>query len=760
MATSGSWSEYVYGNSTVGAGSWKVTASRGGTSSTATVTVSLTITESWGKGNEYDYYLYVDGVQRASNTSIHYEGSSCTLSYTYYPSAADAGGSISGNLQFRAYLVSSSSYSSKTGSYTVSYGSKTTYTISYNANGGSGAPSSQTKYHGTPLTLSSTKPTRSGYDFLGWSTSSTATSATWGAGGSYTTNASNTLYAVWKASTSTIISATEQIALSMDNSVNASVTWKPNDSSFKFRITASIPASVGTAYTVTFPSSSTYFTPNVTSNTTESITFDSVWISKITKDNSATCTLTLYTYNSGGTQLGSGSAKDIRLTLPTDRLSPTVSISSISKTTNFFTKYCIGLDAVQIAWTFTPNTGSSLKNGIITVDGQMGYPTSTSTYSSTILSNIGSRNITVSAEDQRSNISNQVSRTIQVYKYFYPDVNIKYLPNKKLDITGNIAYVAGENQPKILLSIYEGNSSTPVSGADNLNITNSGTWAGVGETYEKYYPINFGDGYDVSTLIPNIDTTSYKFQVKVYDSVTDGTSNYVIASTISVAPIMTFGAGGMNITAHKPMKFEQGIESDLEVLNRDSTNLGGRLVLKGSGSYADAYIEHYQQDIIFHTGDGVRTAGINYTNGECGFKDYFYYRDSTYTHCYPPIITSGTTTSGNTRNSTLYWRMLYYTDYYKEMWATMAITPQFSSTYGSFYYENITMMLPTSFTNTGNGTAHFNVSFNTHSGSGGGIFGLNVNSLNTSTGAIKIYVGNAVQSTSITGQLVVHGTKF
>lgn len=76
----------------------------------------------------------------------------------------------------------------------------TTYTVSYNANGGSGAPSSQTKTHGVTLTLSSTKPTRSGYTFLGWSTSSSATSASYSAGGSYTTNASCTMYAVWSCS--------------------------------------------------------------------------------------------------------------------------------------------------------------------------------------------------------------------------------------------------------------------------------------------------------------------------------------------------------------------------------------------------------------------------------------------------------------------------------------------------------------------------------------------------------------------------------
>lgn len=78
------------------------------------------------------------------------------------------------------------------------------YTVSYNANGGSGAPNSQTKWYGKTLTLSSVKPTRAGYTFLGWSTSSTATSATYAAGGSYTANSGAALYAVWKIITYTV----------------------------------------------------------------------------------------------------------------------------------------------------------------------------------------------------------------------------------------------------------------------------------------------------------------------------------------------------------------------------------------------------------------------------------------------------------------------------------------------------------------------------------------------------------------------------
>lgn len=101
------------------------------------------------------------------------------------------------------YTRSSGSYVSSevSGSYTV----PTLYwTVSYNANGGSGAPSSQTKYRDKTLALSSTKPTRTGYTFLGWSTSSTATSATYSAGGSYTSNSGATLYAVWKLNTYTV----------------------------------------------------------------------------------------------------------------------------------------------------------------------------------------------------------------------------------------------------------------------------------------------------------------------------------------------------------------------------------------------------------------------------------------------------------------------------------------------------------------------------------------------------------------------------
>ncbi len=72
------------------------------------------------------------------------------------------------------------------------------YTVSYKSNGGKSAPSAQYVLKGKTLTISSTKPTRVGYVFQGWATSSSATTVKYKAGKSYSFSGNTTLYAVWK----------------------------------------------------------------------------------------------------------------------------------------------------------------------------------------------------------------------------------------------------------------------------------------------------------------------------------------------------------------------------------------------------------------------------------------------------------------------------------------------------------------------------------------------------------------------------------
>lgn len=72
------------------------------------------------------------------------------------------------------------------------------YSVTYNANGGSGAPEGVVKSKNVPVIISSVKPERNGYVFLGWATTSSAKTPEYMAGGKYEANADVTLYAVWE----------------------------------------------------------------------------------------------------------------------------------------------------------------------------------------------------------------------------------------------------------------------------------------------------------------------------------------------------------------------------------------------------------------------------------------------------------------------------------------------------------------------------------------------------------------------------------
>ncbi len=74
---------------------------------------------------------------------------------------------------------------------------RVTYTVTYNANGGTGAPAAQVKTQGVDLVLSSTRPVRNGYYFLGWAESASAAVPAYQPGDHFTSDANTTLYAVW-----------------------------------------------------------------------------------------------------------------------------------------------------------------------------------------------------------------------------------------------------------------------------------------------------------------------------------------------------------------------------------------------------------------------------------------------------------------------------------------------------------------------------------------------------------------------------------
>ncbi len=74
------------------------------------------------------------------------------------------------------------------------------YTVSYDANGGTGAPDTQFKIPGRALAISTAAPVRPDCTFMGWAASPLAASAEYRPGDSYTQDVDLTLYALWEVS--------------------------------------------------------------------------------------------------------------------------------------------------------------------------------------------------------------------------------------------------------------------------------------------------------------------------------------------------------------------------------------------------------------------------------------------------------------------------------------------------------------------------------------------------------------------------------
>lgn len=124
-----------------------------------------------------------------------------------------------------------------------------TYTITYNANGGSGTMAATTYTYATSGTvnLRANTFTRTGYTFLGWSLSSTATTASYTDGQAWgRSNGSNyTLYAVWKLNT---------YKLSISAGTGSIITVKKGSTALSNGATISY----GDSLTITFGAASGY----------------------------------------------------------------------------------------------------------------------------------------------------------------------------------------------------------------------------------------------------------------------------------------------------------------------------------------------------------------------------------------------------------------------------------------------------------------------------------------------------------------------
>jgi uncharacterized repeat protein (TIGR02543 family) len=109
--------------------------------------------------------------------------------------------------------------------YVIAGAGTTTYTITYNANGGSGAPANQTATIGASTTISSTIPTRSNYSFVSWNTAANGSGTSYAPGATYTGTSNITLYAQWTTATYTVTLGSNALPIP---AITTSLSASPN----------------------------------------------------------------------------------------------------------------------------------------------------------------------------------------------------------------------------------------------------------------------------------------------------------------------------------------------------------------------------------------------------------------------------------------------------------------------------------------------------------------------------------------------------
>lgn len=182
--------------------------SLGGTLTVSYGGTSIYVSQSSAKSGETRYSQ--SGELSTQTGTISYDTGSAGITLVYYISGAKYG----------EKLVWSGS---------VSVGTSPFCTISYNDNGGSGSPASQTVCKSVASALSATTPTRAGFSFSHWNTSADDTGTSYSAGASITPSDDVTLYAIWATNQYPVaISADEGITITFDGDTYTNVNVTVN----------------------------------------------------------------------------------------------------------------------------------------------------------------------------------------------------------------------------------------------------------------------------------------------------------------------------------------------------------------------------------------------------------------------------------------------------------------------------------------------------------------------------------------------------
>ena len=353
-----------------------------------------------------------------------------------------------------------------------------TAVVSYNANGGSGAPTAQTVNQNEWFNLRSGVPTRQYYDFVGWATSATATTAQYQPSGQARIVSNMTLYAVWKKSADVINASNGTMGTAM------SLTITKADVSFTDDITYQFGSATGTIV-------------SGTTLTTISWTPPTTLAAQIPNASSGSLVLTCKTYN-GGTLVGT-TTKTVTLSVP-QSLAPTASVT-IADT-----------DATCLSWGIYVQSRSKLSFSI-SASGQQSatiasYRTTVNgtqytgaTCTTDVLLYSGTNTYTIVVTDSRG-LQTTVTGTFNVEAYAVPSVTLVSCDRndsdaEQVDVTFDftVASVSNNNTAQYAIDYKKKTSITWTTGT----VVSCGGYSGT--ISDSLSGIDQGDEYDIRVRV-------------------------------------------------------------------------------------------------------------------------------------------------------------------------------------------------------------------------------------------------------------------
>ena len=446
-----------------------------------------------------------------SGTWLYATSSSSTIKkYTaesadfYYSTTVDGvgGGEITVTVgtAWNNYAANSNKY---TYSFKVPYPAASSYSISYNANGGSGAPGGQTKYQGYNLTLQSGTPTRSGYAFSGW----LGSDGSWySAGQTFTGDYNLTLTAQWTP-TNPIFSAPSLAANETTISWNAfsvntnsniyyqldstSGNWTSIGSNTTTGSAGSISGlTPGTVHTVYFKAVNAADSASTTTHSSGATLYNYPYITGIGKstiDVGSTQTISLY--NPLGrsvtiTAHAKTSAYDSSITTTGTSANLTIPINMANDVSNNTSHNC------SITYTSNYNSHTSSISGTINLTAAIGGPTINANKKQSFIEigDVGTFKLGNNTQYNMSNATGSVNSYLQGYsklKYKLLSANNPFAPQYGATITGYSVKINSKTDTSATLGTqyYEGsqagttasNSAVVMSANNTYTLTISAT---------------------------------------------------------------------------------------------------------------------------------------------------------------------------------------------------------------------------------------------------------------------------------------------